>query len=163
MITKTCSKCKIEKSIKRFSKHKECRDGLNSQCYDCLNLRAKQRRAGTADPRVIQTPEERKETSRRGSRRRYMEDPTKHKATARKVLYKISQEEYEIMCTTQIGQCKICKGASTRLSGALDVDHCHKTGKVRGLLCHRCNLFLGAVRDSADLLRSAANYLESST
>ena len=158
--TKICTNCKIVKSVRDFFRHKQGKYGVSSCCRTCLSLIARQRKEGTFEPRVIQTPEERKETSRAGSRRRYAENPNKHKAIARKVLYKISQEEYETMCITQAGQCKICKGNSTRLSGILDIDHCHETGRVRGLLCHRCNLLLGAVRDSADLLRSAANYLE---
>jgi hypothetical protein len=42
----------------------------------------------------------------------------------------------------------------------LAVDHDHKTGKVRGLLCHKCNKSIGGLQDSVVLLRKAADYLE---
>ena len=42
----------------------------------------------------------------------------------------------------------------------LAVDHCHKTGKIRGLLCSTCNLMIGNAYDNPEILRSGANYLE---
>jgi hypothetical protein len=68
-------------------------------------------------------------------------------------------EEYEAMLTTQNGVCKICQGVSSD-GRALAIDHCHTTGKVRGLLCNNCNNGLGRFKDDPDLLRSAIFYLE---
>jgi hypothetical protein len=53
--------------------------------------------------------------------------------------------------------CQICSKTDRR---ALNVDHCHTTGKVRGLLCDNCNKGLGLFRDDKDLLTSAINYLK---
>lgn len=55
--------------------------------------------------------------------------------------YGITQGEYRMMYTAQEGKCKICAAHKRTLC----VDHCHTTGKVRGLLCHRCNLMLGVI------------------
>ena len=71
--------------------------------------------------------------------------------------YGITQADYETMLAAQGGGCAICKGKRT---GNLDVDHCHKTGLVRGLLCRRCNRrLLPAAQDRVDRLESAIQYL----
>lgn len=73
--------------------------------------------------------------------------------------YGITVEEYEAMLVSQSGACAICGGVEP--SGKrLAVDHDHGTGKVRQLLCHRCNLVLGQVHDDPNILRLAAMYLE---
>jgi len=72
--------------------------------------------------------------------------------------------EYSDMLEAQEGRCAICpaeigylrKGKPARLA----VDHCHATGKVRGLLCSNCNNGLGRFKDDPILLRAAADYLE---
>jgi hypothetical protein len=64
------------------------------------------------------------------------------------------------MLESQNGRCAICQ--TTEPGGGkpvFQVDHNHKTGAVRGLLCSRCNQLLGYARDSADILRSAEKYL----
>lgn len=53
------------------------------------------------------------------------------------------------------GQCAICKRRRVRLC----IDHCHETGKIRGVLCHRCNSGIGSFRDDPGLLSAAASYL----
>lgn len=57
------------------------------------------------------------------------------------------------------GACQIC-GEACSQSARLSVDHCHASGLVRGVLCQRCNRMLGAAKDSPEILRSAALYLE---
>jgi hypothetical protein len=64
------------------------------------------------------------------------------------------------MLEQQNGVCAICHGNCTTWK-ALSVDHDHRTGKVRGLLCQTCNTGIGALDDSPDLLRRALEYLES--
>lgn len=63
------------------------------------------------------------------------------------------------------GVCAICGKPETHGNGKssiklLAVDHCHTTGKIRGLLCHKCNLGIGHLDDSIDRLEAAINYLE---
>ena len=77
-----------------------------------------------------------------------------------KKLYGITQADYERMFEKQGGCCAICKapdpGGKKRF---LSVDHNHKTGKVRALLCDDCNVGLGRLRDDPELLRAALTYL----
>lgn len=75
-----------------------------------------------------------------------------------KETYGITQEEYDLMLEAQGGRCYICKG---QRNYNLQVDHCHKTGRIRGLLCKMCNKrLLPSVRDSVARLLAAAKYLE---
>lgn len=55
--------------------------------------------------------------------------------------------------------CMICGITEDEIGRALDVDHCHGSGKVRGLLCNPCNTVLGHAKDRADILEAAAKYL----
>jgi hypothetical protein len=70
--------------------------------------------------------------------------------------YGISQAQYDQMFQSQGGKCAICSRGDLKLS----VDHCHSSGKVRGLLCTNCNTSLGGFRDSTEALLSAVQYLK---
>jgi len=79
--------------------------------------------------------------------------------------YGMTLDEYDKLFEAQNGVCAICGkpeiwkhqgGAVCRLA----VDHSHKSGKVRGLLCHHCNLLLGNAKDSIQILKSATKYLK---
>ena len=78
--------------------------------------------------------------------------------------YSLSPADYRSMLEAQCGLCAICnqperttaKGKPRRMS----VDHCHDTGRVRGLLCNSCNRGLGNLGDSVENLRRATKYLE---
>lgn len=69
----------------------------------------------------------------------------------------ITKEIYDKMFADQGGVCKICGGPPGKRS--LAVDHCHKTGKVRGLLCSNCNVGIGNLQDDLNLLEKAAQYI----
>jgi len=82
--------------------------------------------------------------------------------------YGITPEKYNEMIYEQNGVCAIClnpetfiepKGNNNKLK-RLCVDHCHKTGKIRRLLCNRCNKCVGQLDDNPHLLRTMADYLE---
>ena len=73
--------------------------------------------------------------------------------------YGLSVVRFEEMQREQGHVCAIC-GEACQSRPRLSVDHCHKTGIVRGLLCHLCNLMLGYARDDISILRSATEYLE---
>ena len=72
--------------------------------------------------------------------------------------YGITVEVWEKIFIAQNKKCAICNGEGNKRGWALD--HCHKTGAVRGILCHPCNTAIGFFADDPDRLRSAAAYLE---
>jgi hypothetical protein len=79
----------------------------------------------------------------------------------------ITQEQYEEMFRRQNGRCGICQKRHKPYKNGkgkvrnLSVDHDHETGKVRGLLCNRCNMALGMLGDTQDGLKAALRYLRS--
>lgn len=78
--------------------------------------------------------------------------------------YGITMEQYELMFDYQDGLCAICGQVETRrFKGSISrfaVDHNHKTGEVRGLLCSKCNVCLGYAQDDPKLLLKMINYLK---
>lgn len=87
--------------------------------------------------------------------------------------YNITLQEYDDLFEKQGGVCALCGKPETKMQkrkeggkvvlDSLNVDHDHITGKVRGLLCYRCNTGIGKLMDDPDLLRKAADYLEGKT
>ncbi len=75
-----------------------------------------------------------------------------------KYLYGLSSAQFAEMERTQGGACAICREVQT--TKRLAVDHCHATGRIRGLLCSGCNCALGLAKDRPGVLRAAAEYLE---
>lgn len=75
--------------------------------------------------------------------------------------YGITQDQYDFMLGEQGGGCAICgrTDPGRRLQAHFSIDHCHITGLVRGLLCHPCNLGIGYLQDSPDIMRAAAAYV----
>ena len=80
----------------------------------------------------------------------------KQKTRTQKLL-SIDHETFALLLTKQDGRCAIC---GVRPKRKLHIDHCHSTGRFRGLLCSSCNTGIGLLRDSPAILRSAINYLE---
>jgi hypothetical protein len=69
--------------------------------------------------------------------------------------YGMTVKDYDDLYDQQGGLCKLCLCKSK-----LVVDHCHLTGRVRGLLCTKCNTGLGKFNDDIDMLKKAINYLK---
>jgi hypothetical protein len=76
--------------------------------------------------------------------------------------YGITLQDYEVRYLQQKGMCGLCGNThpNTGRHSSLCVDHDHKTGRIRGLLCHRCNRALGLLGDGAVILRRALNWVE---
>lgn len=77
----------------------------------------------------------------------------------------ITVADYEMLLKKQMGRCAICRTKAplppySPAKKRFAVDHCHRTGRVRGILCGRCNSGVGQFRDSPNLMRAAARYLE---
>lgn len=137
---KACNRCGRNKALDQFVRRSGTPSGYTGRCKDCNNelSRTKYR------------------TAHKAWRRR---NPDKTKAVKLKYRFGLSLEEYRRMLAAQKGLCKIC-GGHCRLGRSLAVDHCHTTGKIRGLLCTDCNIGISRLQDRPDLLRAAAAYLE---
>jgi hypothetical protein len=89
----------------------------------------------------------------------HVKNPHKTRQAALKK-YGLTMEAYAELMSAQGGVCGICGGDDPGFPGSMPIDHCHATGKIRGLLCHRCNHGLGQFKDSVERLRAAIAYLE---
>jgi len=127
---KWCPKCRQLKDIQTFSRNKSRKDGLNGWCKLCSYI----------------------------NRKRYKNNPNLEWNRNLKRRYGIDKKIYEKLLKSQKGRCKICLNKETR-ARRLSVDHDHKTGRVRGLLCNKCNLGLGKFKDNINLLKKAVKYL----
>ena len=129
---KVCSRCGHDFDSKRC---KKCQSDYDARRYAANGEKEKERQ------------------------RQYRQKPgvtEQYRDRALQKQYGISLEEYNRMNVSQNSQCDICHGTSTK---ALCVDHCHKTGRVRKLLCTRCNYAIGLFDESIPLIESAIRYL----
>lgn len=129
---KTCTKCGETKTLDCFSKHNLTKDGVSTQCKVCRSAKYR----------------EQYKTLKK-------DDPRYAKGRKLRLNYKLSLADYDSLVKNQNGQCAICEDVSDNLF----VDHCHTTGKVRGLLCHGCNTGIGLLKDSIYNLNKAIKYL----
>lgn len=99
---------------------------------------------------------------------KYYDSPEYMRKMNIKRLYGMTVEQYSSLLTAQGGVCKICKKPEqaidkrTKQIRHLAIDHCHVTGKIRGLLCSYCNVGLGFFKDDKLSLQSAIEYLRAS-
>jgi hypothetical protein len=123
-----------------------------------INITQEARRETGGLPRVRseEALDRKRELDRLGSRERW-QNPERRRAhqNARSLrLYGITLDERDEMERTQDGRCLICAEKKQ-----LVVDHCHATGKVRGLLCFSCNKALGFLKDDLGRIERVINYL----
>lgn len=74
--------------------------------------------------------------------------------------YGINPEVYNDIFNEQKGCCAICGNHQENMYHALAIDHNHKTHEIRGLLCNKCNMAIGALMDDISILENAINYLK---
>lgn len=87
--------------------------------------------------------------------------PFYHRNSHMKSKYGITQDEYIKLSDKQNGVCGICGSNETGYQTQyMYIDHSHTTGKVRGLLCNKCNFGLGNFKDNVEILQKAINYLK---
>lgn len=131
--------------------------------------------------RKFASEEERKAAERERNKRAREENPERYKAYIAKFheknplwrkdshlqrKYGLTLEAFNSILTLQGNCCCVCNSLSPgrRSSSGKDgdwvVDHCHASGKIRGIICHPCNAALGMVRDNPTTLRALAEYLE---
>lgn len=150
-----------EKTARWRAKHPE-RQKESSLRYREKNREELRRREAERqrNMRANETPEE-KEARRAAERARRKANPDREWKHIIKVRYGITPEQYEALLAEQGGRCAICGTEEPGRTGVRkwSVDHCHTTGRVRGILCHPCNLMLGKARDNPEILRKGADYL----
>ena len=152
MLDKQCSLCRRTKAVSEFSPRNDRPGGRQSACRECVRRRERDRRL--ADVGKART---------RDAKKRYG-NPTALRKAKLKYLYGITLQAYEDMFAAQGGLCLICKRPEQRRDRKgrlcrLCVDHDHKTGKIRGLLCRTCNYGIGAFEDDPQRLVAAAAYV----
>ena len=74
--------------------------------------------------------------------------------------FNLTEIEYQMMLEAQKNSCAICGIHESKVEKRLSVDHCHSTGKIRGLLCADCNFMLGWSRDNIENLQKGITYLQ---
>lgn len=134
-----CSLCKQDKDSSCFHRQSTKARGFQSYCKECRKKRQE-----------TKAEEVGKQAWAKINRKYYL-----------KCQYGLSLEQFDDLLKVQNYSCKICKTDERDVyRGSLFVDHCHTTGKIRGLLCHQCNTALGKFRDSETILLSAIEYLK---
>lgn len=163
-----CSKCKIDKSQEDFEFRKD-RQKYRNKCRQCSNLDSKLRRKYNPEnekKRYHATYDKYKDRKKRRRLIYNNENADKLFEYSLKRKYNITKDFFDLMFNDQQGKCAICKNPETALhkqSGKvrrLHVDHDHKTGKVRGLLCTRCNMALGYLKENKEYVLNLLKYIE---
>lgn len=129
---KRCTECGDVKPFDQFHKRPNRQLGYDARCKRCRSEDSKRRNA---------TPEGR----------------ARNQANKLRTRFSIGPDEYAAMHADQDGKCAICGSTPP---DTLHVDHCHKGGQIRQLLCRQCNALLGNCQDKPEILRSAIAYLE---
>lgn len=149
MLTKVCPKCRKRKRVNKFGKSNRTKDGYFTRCKECYNREK-------AEWRLVNW-----ERNHRNKTRYRKDNPDRVRDSNLRQKYGISLDEYNKMFHEQGGVCNICERPERIVNGKskkvapLAVDHCHDTGKVRGLLCFSCNIALGKFQDSPEILARA--------
>lgn len=99
-----------------------------------------------------------------GRRRANLANPERahlrKKAIHLKAVFGMTLADYDALLERQAGGCAICGTPKSKNGRKLAVDHCHETGRIRGLLCNRCNYGIGQFHDRPDFLLRAAEYVQ---
>jgi len=180
--TKICVICKIRRKLVDFCKEKSHKDGHHSVCRKCKSKydkefkRKNRKKIAKKAKKYYEIKKEKilknaqkyrdehREENKEYQRQLRRNDPNYTKKQHLKYSFGLSLKEFKKLLKKQNNLCAICgKKETLKLHSKtclLAVDHDHKTNKIRGLLCSRCNLMLGSVKDSIKLLKKAIKYLK---
>ena len=151
---KICTKCKEIKPHTDFIKNNLTKDGYTYQCKDCRNKWFREynkSRRGIDYKRLkewrIKNPDKEKKNAIKNRRIQCIKQ------------FNLTEQWYYETLGKQNNVCAICGKPETAKNKSLSLDHCHKTNKIRGFLCHNCNTGLGKFKDNQGLLLNAFQYL----
>jgi hypothetical protein len=149
-----CTKCGVRKEWEEFYRDSRGKNGRCSRCKKCTDGNKLE---------WLNRPGNRQKQAN-GSAQRYIQDRVRRRFQAIYKKYGVTQEWYDQTLVSQGKGCRICgtdkPGRGDTRRRLFCIDHDHKTGKIRGLLCINCNMVLGAVDDSREILSKAIEYLE---
>jgi hypothetical protein len=140
---KHCARCDQWQNLTAYHSNRRNWDGLHAYCRVCMAASASVRYARER-PRLLEQ-----------ARVWRADNPEKRKDIALRSKFGITLMRFREMEAAQDGKCAICRHVAI-----LAVDHCHATGKVRGLLCMPCNTAIGQLGDDPARIRFAADYVE---
>lgn len=156
---KVCSTCKRNLHESMFNKESRRPDGLSIYCKECLSMYSRNR---------YRKPEAKAKIKEKNSKWRER-NPDADAEKNLKKKYGITLQQYNEMLLLQNGVCAICgqKEKVRRQKKAagperLAVDHCHESGRVRGLLCFKCNTAIGSLGDTEEMVQRVISYLAKS-
>ncbi len=175
-VMKFCPRCGDDKPAPEFHKDRRSRDGLQVYCKACKVLQASARRERIASDPARVVPDSKacvecRQFLPRGDfyPSRGELDGLSYRCRActsvamASLKYGLSFDE--VAALRAKGKCDICGrrlGAAGKGRDAVNIDHCHSTGTVRGVLCCGCNHMLGNAKDSPEVLEKGAAYLRAS-
>ena len=162
---KNCARCSIMKKVDEFHKCSSRIDGLQIYCKTC----AKEKRDSDESKKSWAKNKEKEQIRKKAfyeknkskifmtTNKWRSQHPEQRKLYAAKGKYNLSNEQYKQLMS--INNCEICK-CDLSITKHKHIDHCHETGKVRGVLCSKCNLGLGHFKDNITNLEKAIDYLK---
>lgn len=145
---KTChsKNCKQEnpQKLSNFHRSTQHKDGLKTECRNCRSDYVKKYRLIHGDE------------MRQKNKEWEIKNPNKRRNSMYKGNYGITLDQYEEMVKIQEGKCLLCDKVP---KGRLCIDHCHKNGRIRGLLCRSCNGALGVLGETLESIKKVERYL----
>lgn len=150
---KFCNRCKNFKEHEDFSKNNKSRDKLDYYCKKCKNEYSK---LYMKDPKNKHLKYEKIKRNRRNNPDLYKKIQRKYDL---KKKFNITLEQYNEILKKQNNCCDICKKSNLNEIKDLSVDHCHKTNKIRGLLCQNCNTALGLLKEDRQIFENGIKYI----
>ena len=166
MDEKRCTKCGEVKPLDEFHRQTATRDGRRPDCKACTAARRRTWYEQNRDRELARVSAWQAANAERvrATQRAFRESGKKRLSNRKAHLkrkYGLTLEAYDELLAAQGGGCAIC-GRTPKSDIALHVDHCHRSGAIRGLLCFRCNNALGDLDHDLELFRAATAYLEAS-
>ena len=143
---KTCNSCTASKKIQEFYYDKRYTDNRYARCKTCCREKARARyKENPGHFKLIQ--------------QKYIKaNPRKRTDTIMRSQTGLSLLAYEKLSYQQNHRCAVCKLKPVKRR--LDIDHCHQTNIIRGLLCNKCNQALGLLQDNPTLITNLLRYLK---